>query len=127
MTDDSKRKAEAEIENMRADGGTNLWAGIKKGIEQLKTEKSGSRVQTLMVLTDGQPTQDPPLGYVSSIRKHDGLLPTINTFGFGYNIQSAVLKSIAEAGYGNYAFIPDAGMIVRHRPYPLCLSLCCSY
>lgn len=37
--------------------------------------------------------------------------PTIHTFGFGYNLRSGLLKSIAEIGGGNYGFIPDAGMI----------------
>jgi hypothetical protein len=37
---------------------------------------------------------------------------TIHTFGFGYNLRSSLLKSIAEVSGGNYAFIPDAGMIV---------------
>lgn len=36
---------------------------------------------------------------------------TIHTFGFGYSLRSGLLKSIAEIGGGNYAFIPDAGMI----------------
>lgn len=36
---------------------------------------------------------------------------TIHTFGFGYNLRSGLLKSIAEIGGGNYGFIPDAGMI----------------
>lgn len=41
-----------------------------------------------------------------------GPLPaTIHTFGFGYKLKSGLLKSIAEIGRGNYAFIPDAGMI----------------
>ena len=35
----------------------------------------------------------------------------IHTFGFGYYLRSGLLKSIAEIGSGNYAFIPDAGMI----------------
>jgi hypothetical protein len=41
-----------------------------------------------------------------------GPLPaSIHTFGFGYSLRSGLLKSIAEIGGGNYAFIPDAGMI----------------
>lgn len=41
-----------------------------------------------------------------------GVLPaSIHTFGFGYELRSGLLKSIAEVGGGNYAFIPDAGMI----------------
>ena len=42
----------------------------------------------------------------------DTLPASINTFGFGYGIKSGLLKSIAEVCQGNYAFIPDAGMIV---------------
>lgn len=41
-----------------------------------------------------------------------GPLPaSIHTFGFGYQLRSGLLKSISEIGGGNYAFIPDAGMI----------------
>ncbi|KAG6013230.1 hypothetical protein E4U43_007424 [Claviceps pusilla] len=36
---------------------------------------------------------------------------TLHTFGFGYRLRSGLLKSLAEFGHGNYAFIPDAGMI----------------
>lgn len=35
----------------------------------------------------------------------------LHTFGFGYGLRSGLLKSLAEYGHGNYAFIPDAGMI----------------
>lgn len=49
-----------------------------------------------------------------------GDLPaTIHTFGFGYDIKSGLLKSISETGGGNYAFIPDAGMIVRESSSPI--------
>lgn len=54
----------------------------------------------------------PAQGYVSKIRGMHPLPATIHTFGFGYEIKSGLLKSIAEIGDGNYAFIPDAGMIV---------------
>ena len=36
---------------------------------------------------------------------------SIHTFGFGYQLRSGLLRSIAEIGAGNYAFIPDAGMV----------------
>ncbi len=38
---------------------------------------------------------------------------TIHTFGFGRNLESCLLKSIAEIGNGNYSFIPHAGMIAN--------------
>jgi hypothetical protein len=56
-------------------------------------------------------------GYVSGIRALRPLPATIHTFGFGYGIRSGLLKSIAEVGGGNYAFIPDAGMVVGSRTF----------
>lgn len=53
----------------------------------------------------------PPQGYVPKLRKMLPLPAAISTFGFGYNLSSGLLKSIAEIGGGSYAFIPDAGMI----------------
>ncbi|GME60439.1 hypothetical protein PAAG_11560 [Neofusicoccum parvum] len=38
-------------------------------------------------------------------------MPTVHTIGFGYEIRSGLLQGIAEAAGGNYAFIPDSGMI----------------
>ncbi len=53
----------------------------------------------------------PPQGYVAALRGRMPLPTTIHTFGFGYALRSGLLKSIAEAGGGNYAFIPDSGMV----------------
>lgn len=53
----------------------------------------------------------PPQGYVPKLRTKLPLPASIHTFGFGYHLRSGLLKSIAEIGNGNYAFIPDAGMI----------------
>lgn len=51
------------------------------------------------------------MGYVPKLRSMGTLPATLHTFGFGYHLRSGLLKSIAEIGSGNYAFIPDAGMI----------------
>jgi hypothetical protein len=36
---------------------------------------------------------------------------TINTFGFGYNLDSQLLEEIAIEGEGSYAFIPDSSFV----------------
>ena len=53
----------------------------------------------------------PPAGYIPKLRSMPPFSASIHTFGFGYNLRSGLLKSLAEFGGGNYAFIPDAGMI----------------
>lgn len=112
MTDINKKRAEEKIEKMYVQGATNLWAGLRKGIECLNSESNTSRVPAVMILTDGLPNHMcPPGGYVPALRQMGNILPTIHTFGFGFHLRSGLLKSIAEYGRGNYSFIPDTGMI----------------
>lgn len=93
---------------------TNLWAGIINGLELFDPlEADSNRVPALMVLTDGMPNHGmPPKGYLARLREMAPLPAIVHTFGFGYHIDSCLLRCISEVGSGNYSFIPDAGMIV---------------
>ncbi|KAL9126207.1 MAG: hypothetical protein Q9217_004714, partial [Psora testacea] len=109
MTRKGKKEALEHIDELCAYGSTNLWDGISTGIK-LFNGQSPNRASGIMVLTDGQPNQHPPKGYVYQLQNMS-LPGSIHTFGFGYSIESGLLKSIAEVGGGNYAFIPDASML----------------
>lgn len=112
MTDANKEAAKAKVEAMSLESCTNLWHGLRDGIKLFKDEANTGRVPAVMVLTDGVPNHMcPPQGYVPALNAMGGIVPSIHTFGFGYTLRSGLLKSIAEFGGGNYAFIPDAGMI----------------
>lgn len=112
MNKRNKRDTVSRIERLVTDGYTNMWHGMKEGIHLFKDAPRSSNVAAMMVLTDGMPNHMcPPQGYVPKLRTYAQLPASIHTFGFGYSIRSGLLKSIAEVGGGNYAFIPDAGMI----------------
>ncbi|KAJ6439726.1 U-box domain-containing protein [Purpureocillium lavendulum] len=112
MDDACKAKAKDNIKAMVPQDATNLWHGIRDAIEVFKDGGRSSRVPAMMVLTDGMPNHMcPPAGYIPKLRSMSSLPATIHTFGFGYSLRSGLLKSLAEFGNGNYAFIPDAGMI----------------
>ncbi|RYP58860.1 hypothetical protein DL769_008773 [Monosporascus sp. CRB-8-3] len=107
-----KELARSNIESMKHDRSTNLWGGITAGLKLFENNADTGRVPAIMVLTDGKPNyMCPRRGYVPKLREMLPLPATIHTFGFGYTIRSGLLRSIAEIGGGNYAFIPDAGMI----------------
>lgn len=114
-TDANKEEAKEHIEKMSGKGVTNLWSAIKSGIDVFRDAEDVGNVPAIMVLTDGVPNHMCPVeGYVPALMKKqakEAIVPAIHTFGFGYELKSGLLKSIAEFGGGNYAFIPDAGMI----------------
>ncbi|KAJ8128203.1 hypothetical protein O1611_g5434 [Lasiodiplodia mahajangana] len=112
MTKILKEETNDKISHLQMEELTNLWDGITTGLRLFETKDGGGRVPALMVLTDGQPNRGHPnRGYVNKLRYMSPLPAVIHTFGFGYSIKSGLLKAIAEATDGNYAFIPDAGMI----------------
>lgn len=51
----SKRAARNNVRAMALGTATNLWGGIKLGMDQFVGEKHTGRVPAIMVLTDGQP------------------------------------------------------------------------
>ncbi|RSL91702.1 hypothetical protein CDV31_015414 [Fusarium ambrosium] len=111
MTSENKERSRENVTSMRPIDATNLWHGMLEGIKLFKNVKS-SNVPAIMVLTDGMPNHmNPAAGFVPKLRAMGQLPASIHTFGFGYHLRSGLLKSIAEIGGGNYAFIPDAGMI----------------
>jgi hypothetical protein len=112
-TDLNKEYLEHKVNEMRTMGGTDLWMGLEEGMNLLLAippNERALRLPTLLVLTDGVPDYDPG----EKLRKYKDEkihLPNLNTFGFGYNLQTAVLLNIANEGNGMHAFIPDASFV----------------
>lgn len=113
MTPQGKKNVKFTLDSMRLQSRTNLFAGIKLGIMEAH-EVGDEYINSVFVLTDGVPTEHPPLGYERSIAKvlsKNPIFGTLSTFGFGYQLDSKLLVDIANIGGGSYSFIPDAGMV----------------
>lgn len=82
---------------MDADGSTNLFAGLIKGLEVLQEGASNKRLSTVLILTDGQPNDEPAGGHIPAIKQwidKNGLTCSINTFGFGYQLDSKLMYTL---------------------------------
>ncbi|CAE7672001.1 ITIH5 [Symbiodinium pilosum] len=116
MTPEGQQRAELRLHQLIPDGMTNLWAGLETGIQLLAAASDGLRLQHLLLLTDGIPNINPPRGIVPMLKrlkdKCGGRLPcSVNTFGFGYELDSELLHELARLSSASYAFIPDAGFV----------------
>eukprot|EP00930_Biecheleria_cincta_P086001 TRINITY_DN75374_c0_g1_i1.p1 TRINITY_DN75374_c0_g1~~TRINITY_DN75374_c0_g1_i1.p1 ORF type:complete len:556 (+),score=99.45 TRINITY_DN75374_c0_g1_i1:62-1729(+) len=114
MTEEGREQSKQALDGLRPRGQTNLWEGIRLGMEALQ-EPPGERQKTLLVLTDGQPNCVPAKGHLSELKEykdsHPGFRFRLNTFGFGYDLDSQLLSDLAVEGHGTYAFIPDAAIL----------------
>jgi len=114
MDDAGKKKAETAVDGMEAGGTTHLWGGLKAGMDMLRDGATDGRFSACFLLTDGRPNQIPPAGHLRAVQKYRDCysIPcTINTFGFGYGIDSDLLTMLATEGKGSYMFIPDGGFV----------------
>mmetsp|Transcript_26881 Transcript_26881/g.84236 ORF Transcript_26881/g.84236 Transcript_26881/m.84236 type:complete len:801 (-) Transcript_26881:31-2433(-) len=124
MNDAGKGAAASALARLFPGGGTNIWGGLLAALNLAQERADASRPLHILLLTDGMPTASPPRGEVAQFARHLEIsgqgcdvrtLPrkafTVNTFGFGYSLNSDMLNGLARVGNGSYAFIPDAGMV----------------
>lgn len=93
-----------------------MWDGLRTGLDVLsKGQRAVGSNSALFLLTDGCPNIEPPRGHLPTLeklKKKTNFTCIINTFGFGYELDSKLLEDIAILGNsGSYAFIPDGSFV----------------
>lgn len=116
MDPDGKSSALAALERLEDDGQTNLWDGLRQGVEVLLNgQRATGSNAALFLLTDGCPNVEPPRGHLPTLQKlkrNTNFTCSINTFGFGYDLDSKLLEEISILGNsGTYSFIPDGSFV----------------
>tara|TARA_B110000008_G_scaffold277863_1_gene320189 strand:+ start:1491 stop:3644 length:2154 start_codon:yes stop_codon:yes gene_type:complete len=102
-----KAQLKVALAGLEPEQSTNIWAGLDLGIQQL------SDGGTVFLLTDGQPNDRPPRGELAMLQRtldgRDDIV--VNTYGFGYDLDSKLLLDLSNATQGSYSFIPDIGLV----------------
>ena len=116
MDDDGRSSALAALETLDDNGQTNLWDGLKTGLDILaEGQRAAESNIALFLLTDGCPNVEPPRGHLQTLaayKRKTNFSSSINTFGFGYSLDSKLLEELAQLGNsGSYAFIPDGSFV----------------
>lgn len=118
MDEHGQNVALKTLKCLQSHASTNLWAGLEKGLDVLNAiddKDEYNRISTVMLFTDGEPNIIPPRGHLPMLKMYKdriGSLPgSVNTFGFGYCLDSELLHSLAREGQGGYSFIPDSSFV----------------
>jgi uncharacterized protein YegL len=130
MTNDNKLYAFNILDGLITEGTTNIYDGIKKAIELFNNNINEINNRYIYLLSDGNPNVEPPRGTYQQLLKdfeEKNNYPIINTFGFGYGVNSNVLRNIASINYGSYGFISDGNMVGTIITNNLANTLCVYY
>jgi len=95
------------IDDLYASGGTNLYSGLKDGLDSLKT--TPGRVQRVVLLSDGHPNSINGLVDMARGAIEDGT--TVSTVGLGLDVNAKLLYDIGYAGGGSYHFVDKPGQL----------------
>lgn len=103
-----------KIENVRANGGTNISSGLDLGYAQAHDAHiSPEAVKIVMLLSDGHAnggdTRPDALAERSARAFQDGI--QTSSFGLGADFDAPLMSSIADRGAGGYYFLADSSQI----------------
>lgn len=111
-------QAEGAINALHPGGGTNLWDGIRAGLEEASRValENPHAFVNVVVLTDGEPTHSysPPNGIAQTFENRMMKMPPnvfVHTFGFGYSLDTQLLEAICVKGRGQFGYCSDASMV----------------
>jgi hypothetical protein len=110
MTTSNKVAVNTIINNLRADGSTNIYDAIMKSVDICTRAENVGKEFISMLLTDGCPNINPPRGILETLKSKPTNL-TMFTFAFGYDIDSKLLFDLSVYGEGGFGFIPDCTMV----------------
>lgn len=112
MTSSGKQTAMNAYKSFRAAGMTNLWEGLDQSLNIMSNEQYNDRQRTrfTLLLTDGLPNVSPSNGILNEFMTKLPLSTSVNTFGYGYELDSNLLLRLAQEGGGSFAHIPDYTM-----------------
>lgn len=119
------------LDSYRPDGATNIFDAVAKSINMLTGAIQPGEPATIFLLTDGEPTVNPPdthnqgvakstiSGIQRTLLQHpdvQSVMPniTINAFGYGYSLLPELMTGLTKLGTakpGVFGFIPDASML----------------
>ncbi len=121
MNSENRKVLMKVVENLRANGGTNMGSGMKLAYDEALKAHSNKKSSRVIVCSDG----DANIGMVS----HEDILKEIagyeeegifmTTLGFGRgNYQDEMMEQLANKGNGNYYFIdsiPEARRVLKQK------------
>merc|ERR1719353_1669044 len=114
MNANGLQKAIDAVNAMHPTATTNMWAGMKEALDLVRSSGDPSKQSAVFVFTDGVPNEVPRGGHQAAYEAYQQdhhVRANMSCFGFGYNLDSALLEQMSSLGGGVYSFIPDVGMV----------------
>ena len=111
--DPERRQLETAIGELRAQGSTNIYAGLKRAIETVEEKANDDRQNRVILLSDGKATAgiQSTDRIVNLGRAHAEEGIGLTTIGVGREFDLDLMRKLSENGAGNFYFLEDAAAV----------------
>lgn len=112
-TPDNKQKMLRYVDGIQDDGGTNIAAGLTTGRDVLLSASNGFKVNRLILISDGQPTEGVTdfSALTAMVREIRAYGVSVSSIGVGDDFNEQLMAGFAEVGAGAYAYLQDASQL----------------
>jgi len=116
-----------QISQIRAGGGTALFAGVSKGAAEIRKFADRNYVNRVILLSDGKanigPSSPSELGNLGASFKKENM--TVSTMGLGPGYNEDLMLMLASRSGGNHIFIEDTAQLagIFHEEFKTVLSV----
>jgi len=113
VTPGSRERMLQYVDSIWDDGGTNIGAGLSAGRFQLASAQGQFRINRLILMSDGQPTEGitDDQGLKDQVREIRASGVSVSAIGVGTDFNEDLMQAFAEYGAGAYGFLEDAGQL----------------
>ena len=115
MDGDHRDRVRAVVQEIYAQGGTNLGGGLHQGIATLMQTPAAGRQRKVILISDGLANQgvtDPQaLGLMAGGAVEQNF--AVSTVGVGYDFNEVLMTTIADHGAGRYYFLENPMAFAR--------------
>ncbi len=105
-----KRSVLRQIDRIQSDGNTALFAGVSKGIGEVRKFRKKGQVNRVILLSDGManvgPSSSAELESLGRSAGKEGI--TVTTIGLGLGYNEDLMSGLALASDGNHAFVENS-------------------
>lgn len=109
----ARQELERAIDRLAVDGTTALYAGTKEGGEQVKKFLSDTKVNRVVLISDGLanvgPSSPQELGELGRQLAGKGI--SVTTIGLGLDYNEDLMQRLASASDGNHAFVESPNQL----------------
>ncbi len=110
----AKASMRAAIQAIEAGGGTNIYDGYARGVQQVRRFKTDETINRVVLLSDGKATvgDTNPYDLQNMARRYLRQGVSLTTMGMGLDYNEDLLSAMADQGSGNYYFIDKPTSVV---------------